>query len=316
MSAQSLSSRAILGRIYLRITMGAIGWIDQLSFPIESDQAQEEHKWLGMNPTMREWIGGRNVHGLRDQGFIITNKPYESTLAVPLTDIRRDKTGQVMARANSLGNAFSRHGAGLLSTLILDGETKDCYDGQFFFDTDHSEHESGNQSNDISVDISALPTSQHGSVTAPAVEEMQQVILQGIQQMLGFKDDRGEPMNENANSFMVMVPVPLWTTAVAAVTMKQLSGGQSNILSQMAAFNIAVQANPRLTWTDKIVIFRVASDDGVKPFIRQSEKPLSVKSQAEGSAEEFYNDRWVFGLDYNGNVGYGFWQHAVLVLMI
>ena len=43
------------------------------------------------------------------------------------------------------------HWASLLSTLIVNGESATCYDEQYFFDTDHSEGESGTQSNVISA---------------------------------------------------------------------------------------------------------------------------------------------------------------------
>ena len=60
------------------------------------------------------------------------------------------------------------HYASLLSTLIVNGATTVCYDGQYFFDTDHSEGASGTQSNKIDSDISTLPASVHGSTTAPS----------------------------------------------------------------------------------------------------------------------------------------------------
>jgi phage major head subunit gpT-like protein len=83
----------------------------------------------------------------------------------------------------------------------------------------------------------------------------------------------------------------------------------------MDGFNISVTVNPRLTWTDKIATFRADGGDGGAPFIRQEEKPLTSSKQAEDSPEEFSNDRWLFGVDYTGAFGYGFWQHANLATM-
>ena len=318
MSANALSSRAILGRLFLRLELGALGWVDRLSFFVSSDQASEEHKWLGMSPVMREWLGGRLVHGLRDFGFVIKNKKFEVTLEIPLDWIRRDKTGQIQIRIDSLAGRANSHGALLLSDLIINGESSICYDGQFFFDTDHVEGSSGIQSNDISVDISTLPVpvAEQGSIAAPGPKVMRDVILLAIQQMLGFKDDQGEPLNEGATEFVVMVPNSLWTPAVTAVGVPQLGGGETNILANLDGFSIGVVNNPRLTWADKISVFRADRNDGVAPFIRQEEKPLNVAEQTEGSPEEFNNDRWVFGIDFTGNFGYGFWQHAVLATMV
>ena len=315
MSGQSLGSRAILGRMFRRLEQGATGWVDRLSFMIDSDQAEEEHRWLGMTPQLREWTGGRLVHGLRDFGIRIRNNDYEASIEVGVPEVRRDKTAQIMQRVDGLSDRANMHPAKLLSEMVEAGASTPCYDGQFFFDTDHSEGSSGAQSNDISIPIAGLPTSVHGSVTDPATEEMQLAILRSIQQMYGFKDDQGEPINEGATDFLVMVPTTYWQPAVTAVRMPSLSQGQSNVIPNLPGINISVLPNPRLSWTDKFATFRADVGDGTKPFIKQEEVPLNVKSQAEESWEEFNNNRWVFGVDWTGGFGYGAWQHAVLTTL-
>ena len=135
----------------------------------------EEYAWLGQVPAMRQWIGGRDAKGLPEYNFTIRNVHYEATLDFLVRDLRRDKTGQCLTRIRELATRANAHWASLLSTLILNGASTDCYDGEYFFDTDHSEGSSGNQSNDISVDISELPvpSDSQGSTTAPSVPEMQ-----------------------------------------------------------------------------------------------------------------------------------------------
>jgi len=318
MSALGLGSRAILGLLHMRLEQGAIGWIDRLAMAISSDQASETHKWLGMSPAMREHVGGRLVHGLREQGITITNSNFEATIAVMLDEIRRDKTGQVVQRINGLAARANSHGAGLLSTLILNGESTVCYDGQFFFDTDHSEGDSGTQDNDIQVDVSAqaVPTDEQGSTTAPSAKTMREAVLQGIQQILGFVDDQGEPINEGASEFMVMVPTPFWSSAVAAVVTPTLAGGETNVLAGLPGMSLSVVPNPRLTWTDTFAVFRADGSDGGAPFIKQEEVPLTTPYQAEGSPEEYHNGRHLYSVDWTGQVGYGFWQHACQVKLI
>ena len=39
--------------------------------------------------------------------------------------------------------------------------------------------------------------------------------MAGVEKILGFKDDKGEPMNEGAREFVVMVGASLYPTAVA-----------------------------------------------------------------------------------------------------
>jgi len=313
MGAETLSSRAIIGKFYATLAaLAGASWVDKVSMLFESDQESETYKWLGMVPQMREWIAGRNAKGFRENGITITNKEYEATLEVLTKEIRRDKTGQVMVRINELARRTISHWASLLTTLMINGEAAVCYDGQYFFDTDHSEGDSGTQNNDLSISISALPAAVHGSITLPSAEEMQQCILQAIAAILGFKDDQGEPFNEDASEFLVMVPTSLWIPAKAAISMKLVGYGESSQIDT-SGFNIGVAANPRLTWTAQFAAYETGAM--VKPFIRQEEQPITIDAVAEGSELEFNEKKHHYGVSASRNVGYGYWQKACLVTM-
>lgn len=314
MGAKSLSSRAIIGLFYAKLgELAGKSWIDLLSMYFESDQESETYKWLGMVAAMREWIGGRKAKGFRENGVTIINKDYEATLEVLKSEIRRDKTGQVMVRINELARRTVSHWASLLSTLMINAPATACYDGQFFFDTDHSEGDSGTQDNDLSIDISALPVANAGTITVPSPEEMQQCILQAISAILGFKDDQGEPFNEDAKDFLVMVPTSLFLAAQAAMTMPRLGYGESS-QTGASGLKIEVQGNPRLSdWTSSFAVFRTDSD--VKAFIRQEEDPVQLDAIAEGSELEFNEKKHHYGVSSSRNVGYGYWQTACFVTM-
>lgn len=315
MDQQQLSSRAIIGMYFARMEQNAgLPWIGMLANQFASDQSSETYKFLGQSPAMREWIAGRQAKGFSGEGVTIVNKHYEATLEVRKVDARRDKTSQIEARVQEFYDRSNTHWASLLSTLLINAPATACYDGQYFFDTDHSEGASGTQNNDITVDISALPAAVHGVVTAPSVEEMQQSILQGIAQILSFKDNQGEPMNENARRFMVVVPVSLYLTAVAACSTLTTMALQQNLNPNIiAGLTVDVQMNPRLTWTDSFAVFR--TDSPIKAFICQTEQEVELKAKAEGSEFEFDNDAWQFGIDAWRGVGYGYWQRACYVTM-
>lgn len=315
MDQSLLSSRAIMGMYFARLeTDPGMAWINGVSNLFSSDQASETYNFLGQSPVMREWISSRQAKGFTGQGVTIVNKHYEATIEVRKVDVRRDKTPQLRARMEEFADRAQTHWASLLSTLLLNGPSTVCYDGQFYFDTDHSEGDSGTQSNDITVDISALPAAVHGVVTAPSVEEMQQTILTTIAQIMSFKDDRGEPMNENARRFMVIVPVPLYLVAVAAVSTLATAALQQNLNPNIiAGLTVDVQMNPRLTWTDSFAVFR--TDSPIKGLIRQTEQEVELKAKAEGSEFEFDNDAHQYGVDAWRNVGYGYWQHSCLATL-
>jgi phage major head subunit gpT-like protein len=311
MDSNLISSRAVVGMYYQTLEQqSAQGWVDAVSNYFTSDMPEETYAMLGMPPVMREWIGGRQAKGLRDSSFAIRNKHFEATLEILLSDLRRDKTGQLRVRMAEFSGRSISHFARLLSTLIVNGATSVCYDGQYFFDTDHSEGDSGSQSNSITTDISALPATVHGAVTAPSPEEMSQAILKSISQMFTFVDDQGEPINEMASQFLVMVPVGLMESTRSALSMARAAAAST---FNMDNFSINAAVNPRLTtagWTDKFVTTR--TDGAVKPLIRQEETTPQLKVKDENSEFAFDNDAIQLGVDTWRNVGYGRWQGAVL----
>lgn len=305
----ALGSRAIMGEFYNRLSIDpGIAWVNGTSMLFQSDQASETYEQIGQVPTMREWVGGRNAKMLELLGKItIINKHYESTLQVLLTEIRRDKTAQVQVRINDQVTRAQSHWAKLLTDLLKAGQTVTGQDGQFFFDTDHTElSNTTNQDNDLTTNIT--------TAADPTAVEMKTAIFDMIAKIIGYKDNENEPMNENANEFIVMVPVNMMAAATAAIkaqTITDSSGSQTNVLASIVNFKIEMAVNARLTATDEFYVFRT-DGNGTKAFIRQEETALSIKRQAEGSPEEFDNDRHLYGIDTWRNVGFGMWQHAVL----
>ena len=303
MGAGSLSSRAIIGTFYNKLAaMTGMEWIAGTSMLFPSNQESETYKWLGMAPAMREWIGGRNAKGFRENGLTIINKTFEATLEVLVDEIRRDKTGQVMLRVAEMAQRANSHWASLLSTLIIAGESALCYDGQYFFDTDHSEGDSGTQDNDL--------TGAAATSTQPTAAEMEAAIMACVAALLGYKDDQGEPMNEGASNFLIMAPTVYLPPAAAVLSNPYIAAGQSNLIKNIQGFNFSLAINPRLTSGAKFYVFR--TDGQTKPFIRQEEEALSVSAIAEGSELEFKEDKHQYGVKAIRNVGYGYWQHGCL----
>lgn len=310
-----ITSRAVIGAFKQAIeAANPPSWVGQVANEFRSDQASEQYAWLSATPALREWVGGRNAKGFVENNLTIDNKHFEATLDVLTRDMRRDKFGMIQARVNDLVKRAMTHPASLLSTLMIAGESTTCYDGQWFFDTDHAEGDSGTQSNDITVTLNAIPVSVAGTTTAPSVETMQYAIAACVAQMMSFKDSAGEPMNEDASSFLVMVPTPFYNAAMQAIaTPAQVAASQTVLQALKADFSIQAVVNPRLTWTTKLAVFR--TDAYIKPFIFQRETAVNVGAKAEGSEYEFDNDAHQYGVDYWGNVAYGLWQRACMATL-
>lgn len=317
MDQSALGSRAIRGMYFARMEQPNVGWYDSVANLFDSDQASETYKFLGFSPAMREWIGGRNAKGFRDNGLTIANKHFESTIEIAVRDARRDKTGQIRARVDEHVMRAETHWGSLLSTLILNGAATVGYDGEYFFDTDHVEGDNQTaQSNSITADISTAPgAGTDNTPAAPNAAQAQFAVMKGITAIVNFLDDKNEPMNEGASRFLVMTPPNLYLPMLGAMSPIATQAMQQNLNPNvMSPFRVDVESNARLSsWTDKFVIFR--TDSPLRAFIRQQETAVSLKEKAEGSEFEFDNDAWQFGLDAWRNVGYGYWQRACLVTM-
>ena len=154
-----------------------------------------------------------------------------------------------------------------------------------------------------------------GTPTNPTANEMAQAILGCVGYMYGFKDDQGEPMNEDAKNFMVMVPTNLWSPTAQALSSNLLSTGTGAIDNPLKGMglNFGLIPNPRLSAT---AVFYICRTDGrAKPFILQNEEDVKLDAIAEGSEEEFKHNRHLYGAKAIRNVGYGYWQQALMATL-
>jgi phage major head subunit gpT-like protein len=321
MGTEALSEREIVGRFYHELENTEGDWAADIVWA--NDQADqgvgiaEIYRWLGAVPQPREFVGGRQPVQLRQEGWAITNKRWEASIKVPLMDWTKDKTGQIKVRVGELADSYADHRLDLIGDLIVAGESTACYDGQYFFDTDHATGASGTQSNDLSVDISALAVTTHGSTTAPSVEEAAACLLQAMQAIIGFKDDQGRVMNRRARRFKVVTPLSLWPAFFAAANSSTVNYAGPNVLALAMAkgYQIEVVADPASTWTTKFAMFR--TDGRVKPFIWQTNGSNGVNAKVLGPESEYatIHDECLVATDAENNAGYGYWQHACLVTM-
>ena len=119
----------------------AFGKVDtdwqKLAMIVNSTSADMKYGWLGKTTKFREWIGERVYQNLKSHDFTIKNKDFENTVTVDRNEIKDDNLGQYSVWFSQLGQDAGNHPAELLYKLIKDGFTSLCYDGQYFFDTDH-----------------------------------------------------------------------------------------------------------------------------------------------------------------------------------
>lgn len=110
---------------------------DRVAMTIKSSTASNSYGWLNQMPGMREWIGARVIQNLAESSYSIANKHFEETVGVDRNDIEDDNLGQYGMLMTRLGEAAAAFPEQLVWDLLKNGFTTNCFDGQFFFDTDH-----------------------------------------------------------------------------------------------------------------------------------------------------------------------------------
>lgn len=109
----------------------------QIATVAPSSTAENEYGWLGDMPAIREWIGDRQVNRIKTDGYKIRNRKFEQTVGVKRDSIEDDQFGVYGPMFEALGENEALCPNQLTFGLLAAGFTTNCYDGQFFFDTDH-----------------------------------------------------------------------------------------------------------------------------------------------------------------------------------
>lgn len=109
----------------------------QVAMTVPSSTAEEVYAWLGKIPGLKEWVGERVIENLRQHGYTLRNRDFEDTIEVDRNHIEDDRYGVYAPMFTALGEAVAAHPDELVWKLLKDGFAKTCYDGQYFFDTDH-----------------------------------------------------------------------------------------------------------------------------------------------------------------------------------
>lgn len=96
--------------------------------------------WLGDFPQIRKWVGPRLTRKLKSYKYEVSWEDFERTLEVERNDIEDDigSIGVYGLQAFAVGQEASFLKPRLVSNALVNGTTELCYDGQYFFDTDHA----------------------------------------------------------------------------------------------------------------------------------------------------------------------------------
>lgn len=267
---------------------------------IDSNKSEEIYNWLGATPKMREWRDERAPKGLLEHGFRLINKDFEATMSVHRNAVEDDQYGQIKIRARQLAVEAKRFFDEYMTSVLELGTTELGYDGQYFFDTDHSEGVSGSQSNNF------VGTDYDITSAADAAAAMQIVYTA----MTTRVDDSGK--KNPITPTHVMVPSNLFfhfrnaldpavLARAGAVTLAEAS--MAGLLQLIVNPYLSTTAGANAPW------FMMDLSQEIKPLVFQMRKePEFVAKDDPKDEDNFWRKEMYYGVDWRGNFGYGDWM--------
>lgn len=105
---------------------------------VPSETRDETCAWLVAVPSMREWIGDRQVENLTAYGCTTKNKDFELTVSVPRNDLEDDCIGVYKPMFEDLAYNARRHSDKLVFSLFPCGFAEKCFDGKPFSCESHA----------------------------------------------------------------------------------------------------------------------------------------------------------------------------------
>ncbi|MBL8752263.1 MAG: Mu-like prophage major head subunit gpT family protein [Planctomycetes bacterium] len=282
--------------------MLGLSWARQIASAFPTSSPSETYPWLRAVPNPRKWEGERTTQELRSDVVTIVNDDYENSIEFKVPDLRRDKTGQIMARAADLATRVAFFPEHLITALLT--ANGNAYDNVAFFATTHAVGSSGTINNNI------LAADGLAGGTAPSTAQMSTNLLLILGKMLAFLDDQAQPVNEAARQLMVMVPANLYGATVAAINAMFTSASATNPLGELAryGFSFTPVLNARLTTQNQFYVFR--ADAGIRSLLLQEEgvNPVELGPDSEHAKK---TNRVLFGHGWAGGVGYGRFEMAI-----
>ena len=286
-----------LKAIFLKAFDGAESQWQQTAMLVPSTGKTNQYDWLNRFPRMRKWLGSKVYKNLKAFTYSVINEDFEATVAVDRNDIEDDNLGIYTPITQDAGFSAKQLPDEIVSDLKNNAFTSLCYDGPFFYDTDHPVGDGA------TIPEASVSNKLTGALKADTLANLEASFGAAIVAIQTMTDDEGRPLGLVPDT--LEVPPALEATAKLCVA-PMLAGLQPNPY----AGKCQVLMNPRLT--SATAWFVHCTKRPVKPFIYQERKaPIFVQQITEESSDVFDKKEFKFGAEARAAGGYGLWQMSV-----
>lgn len=256
---------------------------------VPSGTSQNDYAWLSRFPKMRKWIGDKVIRALEAFKYTVVNDDFEATVEVDRNDIEDDTLGIYKPQAQMAGWSARQLPDEIVADLKNGAFANLCYDGQYFYDTDH--------------EVAGASVSNKSTAALSGATQALAAASYGIARtaIMSFKDDEGRPLGLIPDT--LEVGPALETQGRRLVEMDKLADDTPNPYKGTAKLVV----NPRLTSTT--AWFLHVTSMPVKPFVYQERKaPVFVEQTDAQTDNVFMRKKFRFGAEARAAGGYAFWQ--------
>lgn len=251
----------------------------------------------GRPQKMQEWNGPRVSREHQIYGYELRSKKYQATTDVQIEDIEDDKYGLYNDEMRGLGEAAARLPYDQVVAAIIAGDETACYDGEYFFDTDHPLDPFGSVSTTWSNDLSSTSLTAANVATTRAA-------------MTVLKDEDSTVLGVRPTH--LIIPSALRKTAdeiVRGSTILQTAGTAGTDLAAANPTNVlngalGVIEIPELDADSTTTWYMADLGKPTKPFVWQWTIRPQFQRLTRDSQHAFEHDAVRFGARARGAAGY------------
>ena len=256
---------------------------------VPSGSGQNDYTWLSRFPKMRQWLGDKVLKSLEAFKYTVVNNDWEATVEVDRNDIEDDNLGIYGPQAQEAGFSAKQLPDEIDADLKNNAFANECFDGQYFYDSDH--------------DVAGSSVSNLGTAALSAATTALAAASYGAARLaiMSFTDDESRPLALIPD--VLEVPPALEATGRLLLENEKLTDESPNPYRGTATLLV----NPRLT--SSTAWFLHVTNRPVKPFIYQErKKPVFVQQTSEDNDSVFMRKKFRFGAEARAAGGYGLWQ--------
>jgi phage major head subunit gpT-like protein len=282
---------------------------ERVATTIRMDAPLARYKWLGSVPTMQRWIGERTISKLRAESQVIENEDWANGITVDRDDIDDDaRLGLVKPRIAQLATAGLKaieEQVVLSYVASVEGAAQsgasgsvpvlETYDGENLFSATHTAAGEGYGGPE--------GIAQQSNLTDDGFDENGVALERAYEAMLGFRDDRGQPLGIVPR--ILLHGPSIWSEVRKVLLVPTLSGGGAN-----PNFQLVVPVMSHLITGPQW--FLIDDTQGVMPVILQIRRDPQFRAPVTSidDFEAYKNKGYHFGADATFGIGAGLWQVA------